>query len=129
MPAKDTTENQVTADQAITKEIQGTVKKIVGDSKTEAPNTEAPKTDIPKKSFLKGLFSCCSRDVAQEVKLTSTDKNVKVEKDNKNANSNKDGENKPKAGGLETETENTEVVIDALTNTKGETAPVEGAKK
>jgi len=71
MPAKDTTENQVTADQAITKEIQGTVKKIVGDSKTEAPKTEDPKTDIPKKSFLKGLFSCCSRDVAQNVKAST----------------------------------------------------------
>jgi len=71
---------------------------------------------------LKGLFSCCSRDVAQEVKLTSADKNVTVEKDNKNANSKK-------AGKPEAEIENVEDVIDAPTNTKGETAPVEGAKK
>jgi len=47
-------------------EVTGTLAQTTPANKDKNPEAGLTTVTLPKKNFLKGLFSCCSRDVAQD---------------------------------------------------------------
>jgi len=60
MPGSDNvaTGNEVT--------VTGNLAGVIANNQVEKPKAGLTTVTPPKKNFLKGLFSCCSRDVAQD---------------------------------------------------------------
>jgi len=65
MPGSDNvaTGNEVT--------VTGNLAGVIANNQVEKPKAGLTTVTPPKKNFLKGLFSCCSRDVAQNVKAST----------------------------------------------------------
>jgi len=65
MPGSDNvaTGNEVT--------VTGNLAGVIANNQVEKPKAGLTTVTPPKKNFLKGLFSCCSRDVAQDSKKAS----------------------------------------------------------